>query len=85
MWVTDAQTWLRSHVAVAVVKASSRIYASTSSLGPSVCCRHGPKKKKKKKKKKKIMLFIIAELFMFTEIALLFIWLTVLEYRLGLL
>ena len=42
---------LRSHIAVAVVKASSCNSNLTPSLGTSMCCRCSPKKTKKKKKK----------------------------------
>ena len=47
-----SQTWLGSHVAVAVVQAS---YSSdsTPSLGTSICRRCGPRKKKDKKQTNK--------------------------------
>ena len=41
------QTWLRSHVAVAVVWASSYSSDSTPSLGTSMFCEYGPKREKK--------------------------------------
>ena len=40
-----SQTWLRSHVAVAVVQASSYSSNSTPSLGTPICLECGPKKK----------------------------------------
>ena len=46
------QMQLGSHVAVAVVKASSCSSDSTPSLGTSMCYGCGPKKQKKKKIKK---------------------------------
>ena len=45
------QTWLRSGIAVAVVKAVNCSSDSTPSLGTSKCRRFDPKKQKKKKKK----------------------------------
>ena len=44
--------WLRSWVAVSVVKAERHSSDSTPSLGISICQECGPKKAKKKKKKK---------------------------------
>ena len=46
-----SQMWLGSHVAVAVVQASSSSSSSIHSLGISICHRCSPKKTKKKKKK----------------------------------
>ena len=42
-----SQTWLRFHVAMAVVQACSCSADSAPSLGTSICHRCGPKKKKK--------------------------------------
>ena len=47
-----SQMWLRAHVAVAVVQASSDSSDLTLSLGISVCPEHGPKKHTHKKTKK---------------------------------
>ena len=44
-----SKMWLRFHIAVAVVQASSYSSDSTPSLGISVCRRCGPKKQSKKK------------------------------------
>ena len=58
-WVKDphcselwcrSQTWLESHVAVAVAGSCSSNL--TPGLGTSICHRHDPKKKKEKKKKR---------------------------------
>ena len=46
-----SQTWLRSHVAVAVGWAGSWSSNSTPSLGTSICSGCGPKKQKKNKNK----------------------------------
>jgi len=46
------QTWLRSHVAVAVGQVSGYSTDLTPSLGTFICHRCNPKKQKKKKKKK---------------------------------
>ena len=45
------QTWLRSHVAVAVVLVGGCFSDSTPSLGTSICCGCSPKKTKEKKLK----------------------------------
>ena len=47
------QTWLRSHVAVALVQAGSCSSNSTPSLGTSICCDGGPKKQNKTNKQTK--------------------------------
>ena len=47
------QTWLGSHVAVALAVASSCSSNSTLSLATSICHRCSPEKQKKKKKKEK--------------------------------
>lgn len=44
------QVWLRSHVAMAVGKASGYSCNLTLSLGTSICLRFGPENEKKKKK-----------------------------------
>ena len=54
-----SQTWLGSHVAVAVAVADRYSSDSTPSLGTSICHTYSPKKKQKKKgdrdKKRKII------------------------------
>ena len=47
-----SQTWLRPHVAVAVVQASSSSSNSTPNLRTSICLGCSSEKQKKKKKKK---------------------------------
>ena len=48
-----SQIWLRSHVAVAVVKAGGYSSNLTPSLGSSTCCACGPKKTKQNQNKNK--------------------------------
>ena len=47
------QTWLGSHIAVAVVQARSYSSDQTPILGTSICFRYSPKRTKKEKKKKR--------------------------------
>ena len=56
------QTWLRSHIAVAVVEAGSYSSDSVSNLATSICHRCSPKKTKKEKKCKSLELTRYPEL-----------------------
>ena len=53
------QIQFRSHVAMAIVQASSYSSDLIPSLGTSICCRSSPKKKKKKKKS--VLLLVTSE------------------------